>query len=75
MLASLPFLRNQRTAGYIKSLEIEAAKFERFWVIGPDEERDYFQEEMISQFGFQLVHGYLSENVKVTLLARSHRQS
>jgi len=74
-LASLPFLRNPRTAGYIKSLEIEAAKFERFWVIGPDEERDYFQEEMISQFGFQLVHGYLSENVKVTLLARSHRQS
>jgi 4-amino-4-deoxy-L-arabinose transferase-like glycosyltransferase len=74
-LASLPFLRNQRTAGYIKSLEIKAAKSERLWVIGPDEERDYFREEMISQFGFQLVQGYSSENVKVTLLARSRRQS
>lgn len=75
-LVSLPFLQNDRTDPYIKSLTIQAAKHDRVWVIGPDRQRNYFADEMISQFGFRSVHRYLSnDEIKVSLLVRSRTGS
>jgi len=72
-LLSLPLQQNERTDPYIKSLEIQASKRNRVWVIGPDKQRDYFNDAMITQFGFHPVPSYLSNNeVKVSLLVRSN---
>jgi len=71
-LVGLPLLQNERTDPYIKSLEIQAAKHDRVWVIGPDKQRDYFNDKLISQFSFHPVSGYLSDNIiKASLLVRS----
>jgi hypothetical protein len=71
-LVSLPLLQNDRTDPYIKSLEIQASKHDRVWVIGPDKQRDYFAVEMITQFGFHSANSYLSTNlIKASLLVRS----
>lgn len=70
-LVSLPLLQNVRTDSYIKSVETQAAKHDRVWVIGPDKQRNYFNEEMITGFGFRPVHRYLSDaKIQVTLLVR-----
>jgi len=71
ILLCLPLQQNDRTDPYIKSLEIQAAKHDRVWVIGPDKQRNYFNEEMITGFGFRPVHRYLSDaKIQVTLLVR-----
>jgi len=71
-LVSLPLLQNERTDPYIKSLEIRAAKHDRVWVIGPDKQREYFNDKLISQFSFHPVPGHLSDNIiKASLLVRS----
>jgi uncharacterized membrane protein len=70
-LLSLPLQQNDRTDPYIKSLEIQASQRNRVWVIGPDQQRDYFNDEMISKFGFHPIHSYLNDNlIKVALLVR-----
>jgi mannosyltransferase len=75
-LVGLPLRQDERTDPYIKSLEIQAAKHDRVWVIGPDEQRDYFNDGMIRQFGFHPVHSYLSDNIiKASLLVRSRSGS
>jgi hypothetical protein len=71
MLLCLPLQQNERTDPYIKSLETEASKRDRVWVVGPDKQRDYFNDAMITQFGFHSVPRYLSNNeIKVSLLIR-----
>jgi uncharacterized membrane protein len=76
VLLGLPLQQNDRTDSYIKSLQIEAAKRDRVWVIGPDRQRDYFNHQMISQFGFHSVAVYPSRSdIKVSLLVRSGRKS
>jgi hypothetical protein len=75
-LVSLPFQQNDRTDPYIKSLTIQASKHDRVWVIGPDRQRNYFTDEMISQFGFHPIYRYLSNNeIKLSLLVRSRNRS
>jgi mannosyltransferase len=74
-LVSLPFLQNDRTDPYIETLMLRAAKLDRVWVIGPDRQREYFNDKMISQYGFYPVHRYLSNNqIKVSLLLRSRNR-
>jgi uncharacterized membrane protein len=73
-LVSLPLLQNERTNPYIKSLELEAAKHDRVWVIGPDQQREYFNQRMITEFGFTPAHSYSSTHkIKASLLLRSRR--
>lgn len=75
-LMTLPFLENERTDPYIKSLAIEASKHDRVWVVGPDQQRDYFDDQLRSQYGFHPFHGYLSDNpIKVVLLVRNSNRS
>ena len=70
-LLSLPLQQNERTDPYIKSLQIQASMRDRVWVVAPDKQRDYFNDEMIRQYGFHPVPGNLSSNdIKVSLLVR-----
>jgi hypothetical protein len=76
ILLCLPLQQNDRTDPYIESLEIQASQRSRVWVIGPDKQRDYFNDAMISQFGFRPVSSYLGNNeIKVSLLIRDSSRS
>ena len=71
ILASLPFLQDDRTDPYIQSLVTQASKHARVWVIGPDQQREYFDDKLVTQFHFHPSYRYLSNNiVKVVLLGR-----
>ncbi len=78
-LISLPHHQNDHTNRYIRSIEQRVATHERVWVIGPDKQREYFNDEMISQFGFHRVDTFPSElseyTIKVSLLVRSRQGS
>ncbi len=72
ILASMPFLQDDRTDPYIQSLMAQASKRGRVWVIGPDQQREYFDDKLVTQFRFHPSYRYLSNNiVKVVLLVQT----
>ncbi len=74
-LMTLPFLQNERTDPYIQSLTLEASKHDRVWIVAPDQQRDYFIDQMLHRFKFRLFHGYLNDSTikAVLLLPHSNR--
>ena len=75
-LVSLPLLQDPRTDAYIKSVEIAAAKHNRVWVVAPDRPSDYFNGEMITEFGFRPFRRFSSNGkIQVTLLQGTIDQS
>jgi hypothetical protein len=75
-LVSLPLLQDSGTDAYIKSVEIEAAKHNRVWVVAPARQSDYFNGEMITEFGFRQIRRYSSNGkIQVTLLRGTINQS
>lgn len=72
ILASLPLLQDNRTDPYIESLVMQASKHARVWVVGPDQQREYFSDKLMAQFRFHPTYRYLSNNiVKVVLLVQT----